>query len=352
MSISITSSTLSLKPVRIAVVGLRFGDAMARLIHEELPCYSIVMVCDQLEERARNLGEHVGARAVTSLAEVLADPTIEAVALFTGPKGRAALAEKILASGKHLLTTKPFELDAAAGERVMKQAEKAGLVIHLNSPSPLPAGDVKLIAKWQQEHGLGRIVALRAETWANYREQADGGWYDDDTACPAAPITRLGIYFLNDFFPLLGEVRRVLVMQSRIFTGRPTADNALISAEFENGALANVFASFCINDGEPYRDDVTLNFEKGTVRRRIFRTPDRRMHVDHAELILTSPGHTGETVILPGGEYAGWYQWEAFVRAVRGDASIPRVLLKETNYGTRLLDAVARSVASGLPEKP
>ena len=75
MSISITSSTLSLKPVRIAVVGLRFGDAMARLIHEELPCYSIVMVCDQLEERARNLGEHVGARAVTKVPQAMSTAT-------------------------------------------------------------------------------------------------------------------------------------------------------------------------------------------------------------------------------------------------------------------------------------
>ena len=352
MTIPLNPSTLAMKPVRIAIVGLRFGDAMARLIHDELPCYDIVSVCDTLEDRAQKLAEYVGAKAVYSLEEVLVDPEVEAVALFTGPKGRAVLAEKILSSGKHLLTTKPFELDVMAGEKVLKMARELDMVVHLNSPSPLPSGDVKLIKKWQQEYELGRIVALRAETWANYREQADGGWYDDDTSCPAAPITRLGIYFLNDFFPLLGSVRRVLVMQSRLFTGRPTADNAQISAEFENGCLANVFASFCINDGEPYRDDVTLNFEKGTVRRRIFRTADRRMHVDHAELILTRPDHVDKKIILPGGEYAGWYQWEAFVRAVRGDTAIPRVSLEAINYGTRLLDAVARSVASGLPEKP
>ena len=310
------------------------------------------MVCDQLEERARKLGEFCGAKAVTDLADVLADPEIEAVALFTGPKGRALLAERILLSGKHLLTTKPFELDAVDGERVLKLARESNRVVHLNSPSPLPAGDVLQILKWQRELNLGRIVALRAETWANYREQADGGWYDDDSSCPAAPITRLGIYFLNDFFPLLGQVKRVLVMQSRLFTGRPTADNAQISAEFEDGALANVFASFCIQDGEPYRDDVTMNFESGTIRRRIFRTMDRRMHVDHAELTLNRMGYPEEKLILPGGEYAGWYQWEAFIKAVRGDNSIPRVNLEEISYGTRLLDAVARSVASGLPERP
>jgi predicted dehydrogenase len=352
MPIPLDPSTLSLKPVRIAIVGLRFGDAMGRLIHDELPCYEIAMVCDQLEERANRLAEHTGARAVFDLEDVLSDASIEAVALFTGPKGRAAIASRILSAGKHLLTTKPFELDAVAQERVLRQAQEAGLVVHLNSPAPLPSADIRLIRRWQEEHGMGRIVAMRAETWACYREKADGGWYDDDTACPAAPITRLGIYFLNDFFPLLGEVKRVQVMQTRLFTERPTADNAQISAEFTNGCLANVFASFCINDGEPYRDDVTLNFENGTIRRFVHRTPDRRMHVDHAELSLVRPGHPVERVHLPGGGYAGWYEWEAFVKAVRGDASVPRVMLEETGYGTRLLDAVARSVASGQAEIP
>lgn len=352
MTIPLDPSTLSLKPVRIAVVGLRFGDAMARLIHDELPCYEITAVCDQLRDRADSLAAYTGAKALYDLDSVLSDPSIEAVALFTGPRGRAEIAGRILAAGKHLLTTKPFELDAIAQDRVLRQAVEAGLVVHLNSPSPLPAEDIRLIRRWQEEYDLGRIVALRAETWANYREKADGGWYDEDSACPAAPITRLGIYFLNDFFPLLGEVNRVQVMQSRLFTGRPTADNAQITAEFANGCLANVFASFCIDDGDPYRDEVTLNFQNGTVRRFVHRTPDRRMHVDHAELSLTRAGHPVERVELPGGAYAGWYEWEAFVRAVRGDNSVPRVMERETAYGTRLLDAVARSVASGLPEKP
>jgi predicted dehydrogenase len=352
MPIPLDPSTLALKPVRIAVVGLRFGDAMARLIHDELPCYEIVVVCDPHRERALPLAEYTGARAVFDLEEVLGDPSIEAVALFTGPRGRAEIASRILSSGKHLLTTKPFELDASAQERVLRQASEAGLVVHLNSPAPLPAADISRIRCWQREHALGRIVSMRSETWASYREKADGGWYDDDTACPAAPITRLGIYFLNDFFPLLGPVKRLQVMQSRLFTERPTADNAMISAEFDNGCLASVFASFCINDGQPYRDDVTLNFENGTIRRFVHRTPDRRMHVDHAELSLVKPGHPPERIELPGGAYAGWYEWEAFVKAVRGDASVPRVMLEETGYGTRLLAAVGRSVASGLPEAP
>lgn len=343
------SESLNLAPVRLAVVGLNFGEYMVNLMHAGIPGLDLRLLCDQQVEKARRLAAKCSVRATGSLDEVLADPEIEAIALFTGPKGRGALVEKILSAGKHLLTTKPFELDLSAAERALATAAKSGLVLHLNSPGPTPAADLDTIRTWEMERKLGRVVGLRAETWASYREQPNGTWYDDPDSCPAAPITRLGIYFLNDFLPLLGRATRLHVVQSRLFTGRPTADNAQITAEFENGSLANVFASFCINDGEPYRDDVTLNYENGTIRRRVIRTPEGGMNTDHAELELTLPGKPVERLQLPAGAYAGWYQWEAFARAIRGDIRVPRVAAAATLNGVRLLDAVRRSVSSGHP---
>jgi predicted dehydrogenase len=346
---SLPSEISSHAPVRLAVVGLNFGEYMVNLMHAGIPGLDLRLLCDQQVEKARRLAEKCSVRATGSLDEVLADSEIEAIALFTGPKGRSALVEKILSAGKHLLTTKPFELDLSSAERALATAATSGLVLHLNSPGPTPAADLDTIRTWETERKLGRVVGLRAETWASYREQPNGTWYDDPDSCPAAPITRLGIYFLNDFLPLLGRATRLHVVQSRLFTERPTADNAQITAEFENGSLANVFASFCINDGEPYRDDVTLNYENGTIRRRVIRTPEGGMNTDHVELELTLPGKPVERLQLPPGAYAGWYQWEAFARAIRGDSRVPRVAAEATLNGVCLLDAVRRSVASGHP---
>ena len=67
--------------------------------------------------------------------------------------------------------------------------------------------------------------------------------------------------------------RRAFLSRNRASSpARPTADNAQIAIEFENGALANVFASFCVGDGRPWPDEVTLNYERGTIQRCIERT--------------------------------------------------------------------------------
>ena len=47
--------------------------------------------------------------------------------------------------------------------------------------TPLFAPDLAQIQKWHAEFNLGRPVAVRADIWSSYREQADGGWYDVQT---------------------------------------------------------------------------------------------------------------------------------------------------------------------------
>lgn len=151
------------------------------------------------------------------------------------------------------MTTKPFELNANVASRVLKEAEKMGRVVHLNSPSPLPE-DIFVIKKWIKKYNLGQVIGCRADVWANYREKADGSWYDSPKKYPVAPIFRLGIYLINDLIRLIGKPESLQVLHSRLFTKRPTPDNAQLGILFENGAIVNVFSSFCIDDGQQYRN--------------------------------------------------------------------------------------------------
>lgn len=345
-SISLPSAT---PPVGLGILGLNFGEGIARLIQRQVPPLQVVAVCDANEGKARSLGQELAVPAYVELEALLQDPKVEAVGLFTGPCGRAALISKILRAGKHVLTTKPFELDPAAAAAVLQEASDRGLIIHQNSPASVVTEDLSLIKSWREEYDLGRPLALQARTWASYRESANGTWYDDPVLCPVAPILRLGIYFLNDFATILGQPYRVFVQQSRIFTNRPTVDHAQISLEYTNGALASIFASFCVNDGRPYQDEVTLNFANGTIRRSIQRQNGPDMSGDFAVLELQTKGKSLVHRCALG-NYCGWYQWDGFARAVRGDRSIPRTQDAEVLQGIQLLQAAGRSSISGSAE--
>lgn len=77
--------------------------------------------------RAARFGIPVG---VTSLAEALAVPGVEAVTIATPPDTHAALVVEAVAAGRHVLCEKPFALDAAEAATMLAAAEAAG-VVHL-----------------------------------------------------------------------------------------------------------------------------------------------------------------------------------------------------------------------------
>jgi predicted dehydrogenase len=337
--------------VRLALVGLRYGAAIAReIIRHHNPWIEIVALCDRDEKRARQISAELGVPLVEWKA-LLSDPTVEAVGLFTGPVGRAGLIREIIRSGKDVLTTKPFELDPVAAREILIEADRLGRIIHLNSPGPVPAEDVRQILAWQEEHQLGRPVAMRAETWTSYREKANGSWYDDTAVCGPAPLIRLGIYFLNEFASLMGEPESVHVFQSRIFTERPTSDNAQAGIRFRNGALGHIFASFCVQDGRPYRDDVTLNYENGTIRRWLDCRAKVRLGGQRAvtELCLAKSEQVIRSETAPG-QWCGWYQWESFQKAIRQRQVPSESERHQMLYGVRLLEAIGRSYRSGHAE--
>lgn len=336
----------------IAVVGLNFGGYIARGELMKPPAsnlFNLVAVADMDGDKAKKTGDELKVRAFRTLDEVLADPAVDVVGLFTGPVGRADLLRRIIRAGKDVMTTKPFELDAGAALAVLREARELGRAIHLNSPSALPSDDIRQILAWHEKYNLGRPVGGRFEAWAAYNEQPDGKWYDDPDLCPVAPVFRIGIYLINDALRLFGEPESVSVLSSRIRTGRPTADNGQLSIRFRNGALANIFASLCVGDGQFWRNTASINYERGT----IYRNPPPSPHDSATKMILVNADQGPAAVIdsLETHSYSGAYDWQAFHRAVRGEKLEGEISPEQLVMGIRVINAMARAEKSGRCEK-
>jgi predicted dehydrogenase len=338
--------------IRIGIVGLNFGRHILEALRTGPAAgrFEIAAVCDLDEEKARLHARETGARACRDYAELLADPTIPAIGLFTPPVGRAGLIRQALRAGKHVMTTKPFEVDVDAAAAVLAEARAAARIVHLNSPAPTLSPDLAQIRAWQSDYDLGRPVGCRADVWADYREQADGSWYDDPRRCPVAPVFRLGIYLIHDVLLFFGAPQSVQVMHSRLRTDRPTPDNAQLALRFHGGGLATIFASFCIGDGDHYRNSLTLNFERGTVYRN---SGPQRAAGGATELALVM-ARDGRRVVVAQVECeaaSGEYQWHVFADALRTgtlpDPDVDRRIVE----GLRIIRAMAQAERSGTTDE-
>ncbi|MEM1211952.1 MAG: Gfo/Idh/MocA family oxidoreductase [Planctomycetota bacterium] len=108
----------------------------------------LVGVTDLDQERASAFAaEHGIGRVYGGAEEMLADDGVDVVVLAMPVKGRARLAHRAIAAGKHVLVEKPAGMDAAEVQGLIDAAEEAGV----------------LVGSCSCRHtGLGSAVAARA----------------------------------------------------------------------------------------------------------------------------------------------------------------------------------------------
>ncbi len=331
-------------PIRLGLVGLNFGrhivDRLTR--SSELPIH-LLKLCDLDRDKAETLAAPHGLAVADNLDALLADPEIEAIGLYTGPNGRAELLQRIIAAGKHVMTTKPFELDPAAALAVLHQARRLGRVLHLNSPNPRPLGEMAIIKQWLAEGAIGRPTLGYASVWAYYgATPADGSWYDDPARCPVAPIFRLGIYPLNNLLTIFGTPETVQVTHARVETSRPTPDNACLTIRFADGAIVTIQASFVVGGVDYYKNELTIAGTQGVIYYNA--GPKPRTEPARPRVVLSTQDRLVEQEVT---QCSGDYDWEFFARRVRGLEDHDETTPEQLVAALRVVQAMALAEQTG-----
>lgn len=117
--------------VSIAVVGAGYWGPNIIRNAKALSEIDLRWVCDRDVDRARRvLGEQSEIRVTPGLDEVLADDSVEAVAIATPPATHAGIALRCIEAGRHVLVEKPLADSYDAGVRMVRAAEERGVVLH------------------------------------------------------------------------------------------------------------------------------------------------------------------------------------------------------------------------------
>jgi predicted dehydrogenase len=114
-------------PIGIAVVGTGFG-ARVQVPALRAAGFDVRALVGRDPERTARRAARCGVEQVcTDLAEALALPGVDAVAIASPPATHAELTLAALDSGRHVLCEKPFTRDATEAVAVLEAAERAGV---------------------------------------------------------------------------------------------------------------------------------------------------------------------------------------------------------------------------------
>lgn len=248
-----------MKKVKFGVIGCglmgkEFASAAARWCHltEDIALPEIVAVCDFNEEATGWFVKNFpSVNFVTKdYKELLAREDIDAVYCALPHNLHAQVYVDIIRAGKHLLGEKPFGIDKAANEEIMKAIqENPNVIVRCASEFPFYPACQQLI-RWIKENKFGKIIEVRAgfhhssdmdvNKPINWKRMVE---INGEYGC----IGDLGLHTQHVPFRMGWKPKKVYASLSNIVTERPnkngekvpcsTWDNAtmMIEAEDKNG---------------------------------------------------------------------------------------------------------------------
>jgi predicted dehydrogenase len=146
--------------LNVAIVGLGYWGPNLFRNFSATPDWNVSAVVDVDEGRiAKVLKGRAGTRGLTSIAEVLDDPSIDAIVVATPPVTHCDIVRSALLAGKHVLVEKPLCLESKASEELCRLAEERGLVLMVDHTF-LYTGAVEKLKDLIDSGTLGTIYYL------------------------------------------------------------------------------------------------------------------------------------------------------------------------------------------------
>jgi predicted dehydrogenase len=167
------------RPLTVGAVGLGYwGPNLARNL-DDLDGAALTWICDRDAGRLERYGGRFpDARKTTRFEDLLADESLDAVAIATPVVTHFELTREALLAGKHVFVEKPLALSSTFGEQLVALAEERGLVLmpgHLLLYHPgvvklkelVAGGDLgRLLYVYGNRQNLGQIRRDENALWS------------------------------------------------------------------------------------------------------------------------------------------------------------------------------------------
>jgi predicted dehydrogenase len=228
-----STSPLSKKPVRLAVVGLGYWGPNLIRNAVELDCTEVAYACD-LEESALAAVKrrYPAVRTTQSYDEVLADEDVEAVIIATPISTHYRLAAMALETGKHVLVEKPLAASSGEAAELIELAGRRNLLL-MPGHTFLYSPPVNKVKEFLTAGAIGDIYFISMSRVNLGLHQADVSvlW---DLAPHDFSILR---YWLEETPTKLSAISRDCI-------GSGVPDVAFVNLLFGSGAVAHVELSW------------------------------------------------------------------------------------------------------------
>ena len=203
-----------------------------------LGAHPLLYACDLNAERAAKLAQLVpGCVATTDVAQVLADPRVDAVIVATLNASLAPLSLAAVRAGKHVLVEKPGALNAAQLRAVRAAASATGARVRLGYNHRFhPA--LRKARELVDSGVMGPMMFLRGRYGHGGRKGYDREWRADPALSGGGELIDQGVHMIDLAGWFLGDFPTVEGHATTSFWDMKVDDNAFLSLRTTGGQTA------------------------------------------------------------------------------------------------------------------
>jgi predicted dehydrogenase len=227
--------------VRVGIIGCGLvGQKRAAALGQ----HTLVVCADVTLERAQSLARtHAGARSTAEAAEVIANPSVEAVIVATPHDLLAPTAAAVIRAGKHVLIEKPGGRTSAEIIPLIDAASRQGVVAkvgfnHRFHPALTRAHTLVI------DGAVGDLMYVRARYGHGGRLGYEREWRADPRTSGGGELLDQGSHLIDLSRWFAGDVAESSGRVETFFWPMLVEDNAFVCLRMEKGAIAWLHASW------------------------------------------------------------------------------------------------------------
>jgi myo-inositol 2-dehydrogenase/D-chiro-inositol 1-dehydrogenase len=332
--------------IKVGIAGLgRLGKRHAEQLARHTPGARLVSACSPVAAELAWARDELGVATLhEDFAAFVRDPQLDAVVLVTPSNLHAEQTIAALDAGKHVFVEKPLSLDVAECERVEAAARRrpdrvamVGFVRRFDPSYAQAHADIAAGA-------IGRPFLVRSQTCDMNDPE---GFFVRFAPTSGGIFMDCSVHDIDLARWMLGSPKATRAFASGTIALHPAlaecsdVDNGLGIVEFERGARAVFYASRTMAHGHETTTEIVgtagmLSVGVGAQRDRV--------------VVRDASGvrHRAVSDFFERFGEAFQREMDAFVQACRG--APPALTLSDATEATRIGQALARSLRSGMPE--